>query len=280
MMDVPASHRSAAVETEALEREALRQRCLLEAVFAAQPQLAPTAMLAMRQDRAQWRAGLAAYRANALAHATNALRAQFPTVHAMLGSESFDAVCIRHWRSRPPRQGDLAWAGTDFPQTVCDHEDLRPWPWLGDCARLDLALWAVLFEPPAALEKADLDRLITNDPQRLRMQLAPGNRLIASAWPIVTLWQMHREAEPDRAALEAALQQCGETAWVWREGLQAQCVALGPTHAQWLRALQVHPTLKAALDATPEDFDAIAWLQAAVRHGWLQAVSAIGPVAS
>ena len=131
-----------------------------------------------------------------------------------------------------------------------------------------------------SLEKADLERLITDDPQRLRMQLAPGSRLIASAWPIVTLWQMHREAEPDRAALEAALQQCGETAWVWREGLQAQCVALGPTHAQWLRALQVHPTLKAALDATPEDFDAIAWLQAAVRHGWLQAVSAIGPVAS
>lgn len=259
-------------ELEARQHEAQRQRSLLAALYAPQPSSIPTNELAIRQRGARWLAGLSAYRANGLAHAIEALRAQFPSVLAMLGKQSFEAVCIRHWRSRPPRQGDLAWVGADFPQTVAEQAELLPWPWLADCTRLDLALWQVLFEPPAGLKQDDLQRLAADDPLHLHMRLAPGTRLIVSPWPIVTLWRLHREPEPDALAIRAALQQPGETAWVWREGLQAQCTALAPTEAQWMSALETSPTLAAALDVVPDTFDLAAWLHLAVVHGWLEGV--------
>lgn len=254
------------------QREAQRQRSLLAALFAPQSTAVPADELAVCQRGARWQAGLSAYRVNGVAHAVDALRAQFPSVLAMLGEQAFEAVCIRHWRSHPPRQGDLAWVGAEFPQTLAGQHELLPWPWLVDCARLDLAVWQVLFEPPAGLKHDDLRRLATDDPMQLHMRLAPGTRLLASAWPIVTLWRLHREPEPDASALRAALQQPGETAWVWREGLQTKCTALSPFDAQWLSALQIKATLAAALDAVPEEFDLAAWLHLAVAHGWLDGV--------
>ncbi|WP_031406560.1 DNA-binding domain-containing protein [Thiomonas sp. FB-Cd] len=257
---------------DARQREARRQRSLLAAVFAPQPTPAPSDELAIRQRGARWQAGLSAYRTNGVAHAIEALRAQFPTVLAMLGEQAFEAVCMRHWRSHPPRQGDLAWVGIDFPQSLAVLDELLPWPWLADCARLDLALWQVLFEPRPGLKQDDLQRLAAQDPMDLNMQLAPGTRLLASPWPIVTLRRLHCEPEPDALALRTALQQPGETAWVWREGLQAQCSALAPIEVQWISALQTSPTLAAALDVVQDDFDLAAWLHLAVVHGWLESV--------
>jgi hypothetical protein len=257
---------------EARQREAQRQCSLLAAVLAPQPTITPADELAVRQRGARWQAGLSAYRTNGVAHAVDALRAQFPTVLAMLGEPAFEAVCMRHWHSHPPKQGDLAWVGVDFPQTLAVLDELLPWPWLVDCARLDLALWQVLFEPPPGLKQDDLQRLAANDPLRLHMELAPGTRLIESPWPIVTLQRLHCEPEPDSLALRTAVEQPGETAWVWREGLLAQCHALTPTEAQWISALQASPTLDAALDVVSDDFDLSAWLHLAVVHGWLECV--------
>ena len=254
------------------QREALRQRSLLAALFAPQLTPIPADELAMRQRGALWKAGLLAYRTNGVAHAVEALRAQFPTVLAMLGAEAFEAVCIRHWRSRPPRHGDLAWVGIDFPQTLADQGELLPWPWLVDCARLDLALWHVLFDPSPGLKQDDLQRLAADDPVHLHIQLAPGTRLLASHWPIVTLQRLHREPESDALALRTALQQPGETAWVWRNDLRAQCSALSPSEAQWIVALQTGLPLSGALDVIPDDFDLARWLRLAVAHGWLEGV--------
>ena len=269
------SPRSAGLASAASQAEAQRQRALLTALFAPQATATPDPALGLRQQGAAWDAGLAAYRGNGLAHATNALRTQFPTVLAMLGGAAFDAVCARHWRRRPPLLGDLAWVGGEFPQTLAEQDDLQPWPWLADCARLDLALWQVLFDPPAAFGERDLRMLAEGDPALLRLRLAQGTRLLESPWPVVTLWHVHRQAQPDPEALRAAMRQPGEAAWVWREGLQTQCAELAPEEARWLRALRTRPTLGGALNAVADDFDIGAWLQTAVSHGWLDGVAAV-----
>lgn len=266
----PAARQSAAIPPQA---EAQRQRDLLTALFAPQAVAEPDASLGLLQQGAAWRAGLAAYRCNGLAHATNALRVQCPTVLAMLGEQAFDAICARHWCSRPPRGGDLAWVGEDFALTLTEQDDLRPWPWLADCARLDLALWQVLFEPPAAFAAPDLQRLAEGDPARLQLRLAAGTRRLQSPWAIVTLRALHSQPATDSTALRAALQQPGETAWVWREGLQAQCLALTTEQGAWLHALQRCASLDAAIDAAPPTFDLAAWLRDAVQHGWLDSVA-------
>lgn len=266
---------AAPASTNATAREAARQQALVALLFA--PQAAPgaPAALGVRQSGGRWTEGLAAYRGNGREHARVALRAQFPTVLAMLGEEAFDAVAARHWLARPPRRGDLAWVGEDFADTLAEQDELRPWPWLADSARLDWALWDLQRQPQPALQPADLQRLAELPPSTLRLRLAPGARLLASDWPIVTLWQHHRAPAPDARACRDALQQGAQTAWVWRTGWQAQAVALPPTTARWMQALQTLPALEPALQAADDAFDLAAWLQQAVQQGWIDAVDAL-----
>ena len=251
--------------------EALRQQTLLQALFAPLPGAAPPAALGVVQQGARWAAGLAAYRANGLEHARIALRAQYPTVLAMLGEAAFDAVAARYWLAQPPRVGDLARVGADFPRCLEAQAELAAWPWLGDSARLDLALWQVLFAAPARLAEEDLQRLAAIDPAQLRVVLAAGTRLLESRWPVHHLWLLHQTPQPAADALRAAPRRPGETVWVWREALQAHCRALPPADARWLRALCAG-TLGSALQNADENFDVSAWLQQAVAHGWIDRV--------
>jgi hypothetical protein len=251
------------------QREARRQQAFVAALFA--PEAAPP-LPAMRtlERGARWDAGLAAYRRNGLANSGAALRAQFPTVLAMLGGAAFDAVGARDWRATPPCRGDLAQIGAGFAQTLEQLPELDPWPWLADAARLDRALWEVMFEAPSRFAAADLQRLASGDPACLRLHLAPGTRLLRSRWNLPELRRLHAGAEPDADALRGVLEQPGGACWVWREGLQAQCIAVDAANAAWLRQLRQAPTLEAA--EFPEGLDFDAWLSAAIRHGWLDRV--------
>lgn len=257
-----------------ISEETLRQQQLLAAIFTPQFPGEPSSDLHLLQPEQTWPAGIAAYRGNGLGHATAALRIQFPTILAMLGNTAFEAVCVRHWRTRPPEQGDLAKVGNSFAQTITEIEELTPWPWLTDCARLDWAHWHVLFDPPTRLTEMDLNRLITTEPTALRIHLATGTRLISSPWPIVTLRQLHHLPETDSQALQTTLQQPGEHAWVWREDFEAHYKAIATSEAAWISALQSCSTLDAAFDATPGEMDVSAWLHNATIHGWIDHVEA------
>ena len=261
----------------AWQQELQRQQALLQALFQTQGSAEPDARLQVWEQGAAWQAGLTAYRGNGLEHARAALRTLFPTLLAMLGQEAFDAIGARYWHALPPQVGDLARIGERLPDFVARQPELQPWPWLADSARLDLALWDVLFETPAELRLDDLQRLAENDPATLRLRLAPGTRRLDSPWPIVTLWQLHREPQPQAEALREACGRGAETAWVWRDALQAHCLAADEGHARWLRALAQAPTLDAALDVLPDDFDLADWLQRAAAQGWIGAVESITP---
>ena len=252
----------------ARQREAQRQQQLLGALFGsdgAQPHDAV----------AGWQRGIAAYRANAAGHAADTLRAQYPTVLAMLGGEAFDALAAAHWRACPPTRGDLARFGGEFAAWLAQREDLAAWPWLGDCARLDQALWQLQFAPPAALCDADLQRLAGGDPDELVLRLAPATRLVEADWAVVALRELHATAEADLEAISQALRAGPQAAWVWRQGFETHCIALPAGAARWIRALRAAPTLGAALACADEDFDVAAWLGEAVRSGWIDRVDAV-----
>ncbi|MHB1991087.1 HvfC/BufC family peptide modification chaperone [Metallibacterium scheffleri] len=256
----------------ATAREATRQQALLQALFAAQPTLVPAPELGVSQRAQRWAAGLAAYRGNGLEHAVAALRAQFPTLLAMLGEAPFAVLCARYWYAYPPRQGDLARIGAELADCIAALDDLRAWPWLADSARLDWARWAVVFDAPAQLAAADLQRLAECDPARLQLRLAPGTRLLHTHWPVLALWRAHQLPDIDADVLHAALQTPAAPLWVWREDMQAQCRELSTAEADWLQALRAGGRLDQALEAAAEDFDVGAWLQAAVQHGWIDGI--------
>ncbi len=255
--------------------EAQRQRELIAAIFS--PLAAETACADVRQNGARWRAGLAAYRGNGRTHACSALRVQFPTVLAMLGAETFDALCAHYWRNCPPRRGDLAWVGEELPAFIETLETLAEWPWLADCARLDWAVWQISGARPAKFTESDLRRLIDDEPATLSLRLSRSVRRLSSTWPIVALYEAHRIDRPDWETVTRAIaERHAQTAWIWRphDDLAAAPALemLDAASDRWVAALDAGHTLDIALDSAGEGFDFAAWLEQAIRQGWLDAV--------
>ena len=261
-----------AYEGGALAREALRQRALLAALAGAR--LDPAAGIAQTGARAA--NGLATYRANASMVAERALGAAFPTVRAMIGGADFDHLVRRHWRIDPPARGDLGEWGESFPAWLDSQPELAEWPYLGDCARLDLALHRGERAADAEFDAASLDLLQSSAPDRLQLQLMPGTSVLASDWPIATIHAAHRVPELDFAPVRAALAaRTGERVLVSRSGWRGIVHSVDEATYAWTGDLLDGVDLDTALSQARGDFDFTAWLAAALRLGWLHRVASL-----
>jgi hypothetical protein len=251
-------------------KEALRQRMLLRALWRNDAAL-------QGWVRGPSSPGLAAYRSNAGALAERALGSAYPTLAALIGAESFAALARHFWHEHPPVRGDVGEWGGALPAFIAASAQLAEEPYLADSARLD---WAVHTATRAADASGPwppvLDALASTDPTTLRLQLAPGATVVASRWPIVTIWQAHHghhageRFESVRAAFDAARE---ETAFVWRDERYAMHVeTLDATDAMFTATVIDGRSLTAALDAAGADFHFDRWLERALRSRWLIAL--------
>ena len=263
-----------------VDREAMRQQMLLRALW--RDRGAPLALrgwLRGSTDEALDRS-LAAYRANAGAGAERALATAFPTIAALVGAEAFAALACDFWQHRPPLRGDLGEWGEALPEFIADKDSLATEPYLADSARLDWAVHRASRAADAALASLPLERLAETDPATLRLVLAPGSALVASRWPIASIWQAHQRAGDDHrfdAVRAAFAAHRGEAAFVVREGFAARVHALDAPDAAFVRALLADPRapLAAALDAAGPGLDFTRWLARALREGWLATIDTL-----
>jgi Putative DNA-binding domain len=255
--------------------EARRQQGLLAALAAAPADV--SADLKIREPGARAARGLEAYRANAEALAERALGAVFTTIQPMVGEENFQHLAFEFWQAQPPLRGDVGEWGGVFPEWLEAHAAMTRWPWLGDCARLDLALHHNERAEDAVFDAASLALLESTEPALLSMQLMPGTAVLRSRWPIATIHAAHRvdEVHGDSAfaavneALEAGL---GEQVLVARQGWRARLHVLSQADADWAESLLAGVDLSAALEHAGPGFDFGAWLGMAVREQWVKGV--------
>jgi hypothetical protein len=263
----------------AIDREALRQQMLLRALW--RDRGAPLALrgwLRESGDEALDRS-LAVYRSNAGAGAERALATAFPTIAALLGEPSFEALARDFWQHRPPARGDLGEWGEALPAFIADKESLATEPYLADSARLDWAVHRASRAADAPDAPPDLARLADADPAALRLVLVPGCALVDSRWPIASIWLAHQRHDEGRfdAVRAAFAEHRGERAFVARDGFAVKVHALDASEAAFARALlaQAPVSLAAALDAAGPSFDFAHWLARALRDGWLAAIHSI-----
>jgi len=255
-----------------VDTEARRQQAVL-AILAGQAD----AGLVLREPAERAARGLAAYRANAQALAERALAAAFPTVQAMLGEADFAQLAREHWLAHPPLRGDIGEWGGELPAAIEAHAGLTAWPWLADCARLDLALHRCERAADARFDAGSLTLLGDADPGELRLEPMPGFAVLASRHPIVTIHAAHARAAgadtdaftPVREALAAGR---GEAACVLRSGWRAVVQPIDTATAGATLALLAAPDLGAGLEGAGPDFDFTAWLAGALSGGWLKGV--------
>lgn len=290
-------------------REAERQRELLRAIqgrgATSVTGLVPLA--GRRGAAAAPDAGLAVYRANAQAHARRALAAAYPTVSQLVGDEGFAALATALWRAQPPVCGDLAWFGHGLGDWLAEAGVLsEEEAYLPDVARLEWAVHRAGFAADPAGPATGLSLLADAEPDSVGARFTPGLSVLASAWPVVTIWQAHRGDAPTSAdaaggrfdaAREALAAGRAEQALVWRRGWQVEVGTTAAAEAAFMEMLMAGSSLGQALaalaDAAPAGsqpskrpasapssatafddpatagFSFEAWLLRALREGWL-----------
>jgi hypothetical protein len=260
--------------------ELARQQALLKALRDTTRATLPIAAVPLpgrAADRpADKLAGVQAYRANAQAIAERALVAAYPVLARLVGDETMAALARDLWRQHPPVRGDLAWFGGELADWLATVHELSDVPYLPDVARLE---WAVhrahaAADPPDAPH--DLQMLAQVDPSEVGVRFVEGSTGVASAWPIVTLWQVHQvpaDEAPNLDAARAALAAGqGEAAWVWRRGHRVEVAGLTLAEHEFNAELLAGRSLGLALEGASThhaDFSFEPWLLRALRDGWL-----------
>jgi hypothetical protein len=254
-----------------MNREALRQQMLVRALWRDDAALQGWLRAPARATALQ---AIGTYRGNAGALAERALGAAYPTIAALVGEESFAALARHCWQQHPPERGDLGEWGAALPRFIADNPQLADEPYLADSARLDWALHRATRAADAqGTWPPELSALASTDPTRLRVQMAPGAAVIASRFPIVTVWRAHQGTasfDDVRGAFNAAH---AETAFVWREpGHAVRVEAVSTSDAAFTAALIEQRPLAAALDEAGDTFAFDRWLAHALGARWLVAL--------
>jgi hypothetical protein len=240
--------------------------------------------------RADTLSGLLAYRRHAQAVARRALAQAHPTVTAMLGDEAMGQLGWLLWRHQPPVRGDLGEWGEGLAALMAGAlatqsgaaEMLAPWPWLADVARLDWARHRCERLAACPLDAESVSLLSGADPDEVSLVLQAHVLMLDTVWPVDALWRAHQlPADQQVAAAEAVLRAHGaqarnpHTLLLWWSAAPASSESPGvqqrllpPEQAAWMRSL-ASLSLGAALQQAPTGFDFSAWLQDALRQGWL-----------
>jgi len=188
--------------------------------------------------------GLQVYRNNVFTSLTEALAAVYPVVKRLVGEPFFSQLARRYIRRHPSRSGNLHEFGAELPAFVATLSETSALPYLPDVAALEWSYDQVFHAAHA--EPLDVRRLAERGPvEALRFRLHPAARLLASRYPVGTIWQAHQQE--DVATVDAGAG--GEWLLVQRRGLERRIERLSPGEFALLSALAQATTLGEACAA-------------------------------
>ena len=208
------------------------------------------------------------YRNNVHVSLVEAITATYPTVERLVGEAFFRAMARAFVGQALPRTPVLINYGGDFPAFIAGFAPARGLPYLGDVARLDWA-WHQAYHAADALAM-DPQLLAGVAPERggeLVFTLHPSAQVLASGWPMVSIWMTNRY---DHRVRRIDLADGGETALVCRPALQVGVCRLPPGTDRLMAAIRRGAPLARAVDAaTAEEpgFELATALQALLAGG-------------
>ncbi len=205
------------------------------------------------------------YRNNVAVSLTEALITAFPSLCRMLGDEHFRTLASVYLRRHPPKSPLMMFYGEDMPDFLTDFEPLAGLEYLPGLSRVDLArrhsYHAADSTPvnPQALQDMPPGALMQS-----RLRIAPSARVLASRWPIFSLWRRAMEggAEPPEMQPEEVL--------IARPEFDPLVMRLPEGGAAFIEALQSGRNFSASVDAATgvsANFDLAATLGAMLSVG-------------
>ncbi len=186
---------------------------------------------------ADWAARI--HRNNVLGALRAALAGLYPALLALVGDEAFTELVRAYRDTHPPEDGRLTHYGTRVADFLRDWPAAAEMPWLADVAALEEAGFAVFrARDVPALDPRTLAGLEEDEAAALRLELGPHVRLVASSWPVLSLYRfaMGRLVLSDAQA-RRLLDGEGERVLVVRIEDESRLVALEPAVHAFLRSL-------------------------------------------
>lgn len=202
------------------------------------------------------------YRNNVVVSLSNALAEGFPVLVKLLGEDFFKALAREFLRAHPPASPLLMLYGESLPGFLATFPPVAGYPYLPDIARLELALRQSYHAAdsravePAALAALPPDRLLDT-----RLDIAPAVRVLASPWPILSIWRANTEADAPAPVMGP------EDVLVGRPGFDPAPWLLPPGGVAFASALAMGAPLGAALEGAGDAFDLAATLEVLLAAG-------------
>ena len=217
------------------ELQAQFSRAMLETRLAPPPGLAPARRFSVHRN-------------NLYASLTDALRARYPATLRLVGEDFFQGAASLFIEVSPPCTPVLIEYGDAFPAFLESFEPARGLAYLADVARLEWLRHAAFH----AADRVPLTalRLAAVSPEQagaIAFEFHPSAGLIASPYPIVSIWETNAYDEQVRPI---GPELPGEAALVIRPELHVTVLRLDPAEYAFAAALAAGETLAeaAALD--------------------------------
>ncbi|MCG6861427.1 MAG: DNA-binding domain-containing protein [Chromatiaceae bacterium] len=185
------------------------------------------------------------YRNNHYATLTDALTAVYPVVVRLVGEPFFRQTARAYVASHPSRRGDIHCYGDGFGDFLNGLPQAADYPYLGDVARLEWAYHSVFHtEPRPPFDPQTLLTLDQGDYPRLRLEIQPAARLLASGYPVLRIWETNQEGWEGKQDLR--LDAGGDYLLITRGAAEVLLVTLGPGEHRLLQGLAAGLTLSEA----------------------------------
>ena len=190
---------------------------------------------------------MAVYAEGYRARAEEALREVYEAIRHVVGARAFAALTRAYTQAHPSQDYNLSVIGRHLQAFLSTYPLTRDLPFLPDLARLEWAVSQAFHaqeSPP--LDAASLAALSPDDWHRLRLPLQPAVQVVASAWPILDIWQAR---QAPREAVQITVVDRPQWVLVFRRGWAVQCRLLAQDQAAVLTQLREGRTLGDVCDA-------------------------------
>lgn len=132
------------------------------------------------------------YRNNVVTSLIDAMKAAFPVIEKLVGTEFFEAMAGVYVRQYPPTSPMLMFYGQEFPEFLNGFEPVGHLPYLSDIAILELARRTSYHAADAAPITAEsLMEIPADQLMETHFTLAPSLILIESSFPIQSIWHFN-----------------------------------------------------------------------------------------
>jgi hypothetical protein len=193
-----------------------------------------------------WRAErLAFYRNHVMP--IDILAARFPVLRRLVGADSFAAMARRFVMSEPPTPLSLPRYGETFPRFLRRHAcNAVAIEYIADVAELEMVRGKALEAAKAVpIDPRTASSMRAERFDEWRFALHPSLFLVASRFPVVTIWE-HNRSRGKKRMIERWR---AESALVARPFNRVEVRRIPPGGYPFIRALSQGETVSAAIDA-------------------------------